>query len=89
MEKGKQYADNGFVEEDIPISEIDLYKVCLESLMRCSLGRCVEYRKTGDEIYGKKRYFELVDPEIARNLGGGLIYLVGKNKRTCNRNSQR
>ena len=44
--------------------------------------RCIGYRKIGEEIRCKKRYSELVDPEIDADLGES-IYLVDTHTRIC------
>ena len=71
-----------FGEDRMPVEEIEIFEVVRWVLRRSGMGRCVEYRKISEEIYGKKRYSELIDRDIAKDLGA-LIYTVDKDKRKC------
>ena len=82
--KGNKYIDEGFEKEDMSIAETKQQRVDHGILRRSSLGRCIEYRHVGEEIYGKNRYSELIDPPIDPDLGASAD-LVDMNKRICAR----
>ena len=64
------------------IEEIELQRVDHGSVGRSSMRRRMEYRKIDEEIYGRRRYSELIGPSTDTDLGE-LVYLVDMNKRIC------